>query len=1002
MTEHRLPNPIAKWVMEQNALYVSERSSEAEGPGSTSSIADTDGRVSSPVPSFTTTSSRHTKSSYERHRTGSPPLRDVSSRHEGHSTSPFDTLESAEVQTMSDSASKFSDYSAEPEYHPPPPPKSAPPVTVVPQMSYKDAFNDNSLHSQQMSSSLTPYSQQNMTSQPGQLDKLSTDVMYHTPQSGASLPGISSIMPRLLHGRDGKPYLGRVHLKELDGDEIDLVKQRIKLMFYEKKHEETLLREEEEETHSPSPGSSRKVHRPSPPSSPPNTHQFQSLTEDQTRNAFLDGDVQLPEVTDPLHELETCRVSMKTAPRARNTHQFQSLDEDQSRNAFSDDEAQLPGVRDLLHELETQQDLAFDQKTRCKKLKFAREKEGLDLQRAEVEYQEQELMEHAVASKNTAQWDKWQKDQKRRMRQLERYRTEQKEKMQMIEAEEHRAEVKLKDYEASIRDLNRQLDALVASDRRPSSSAAAIVESHLQPYSQHAVSERIFTRTGSGCSPGFAGDLRLRNEQGFRPVPDSDQPMLPEREWPQDSAVHSKPTPGHFVSMDSINSSSLPCANEPPEFSREIVNTISESTNMTEMTQDDPVPSRNWAKKYVPNSDDPYAYEFSKYSYSDDEFFMDNRMKRDAPDVPVDARQFESSSERDVQRSPYDSHSPRLLNGHSPSYRSHENNDGFAVLVDQLPDDEKDGGRSRPPQRRGRRSPPPPLSEKPLNYTSGRTGHHYSRSNRPRMHNRHQSQYVNDNLSTASGTTTAVSTPDVVPAFSPSSFSKVPSPGSIKPLQQMAGMTGHVPAPQSLSYQAPSSYSPYREPLLPPSTTHTLYSVPSSTSSALVYDVPRKGATKPTAAIYDHPRPTPSPQNHVTPSNPTSPQPPSSSSSSSYNPPVDSHAHARSPLYNAKPHEQSYNSHEQQQQLYDVPKPQASEPSRATSAMTSSAADRDVSRHTAPNTSSHPYQYHGLSTKLPAPRSYSRGRQEVAGYGSDKGFKGQGSRPRVQRQQTEL
>ena len=85
-------------------------------------------------------SSRRTKSSYERHshRTRSPPVRDStepSSRQPNeHSTSPFDTLESLEAQTMSDSASKFSDFSAEPDYSAPPL-KSAPPVGVHPHMS---------------------------------------------------------------------------------------------------------------------------------------------------------------------------------------------------------------------------------------------------------------------------------------------------------------------------------------------------------------------------------------------------------------------------------------------------------------------------------------------------------------------------------------------------------------------------------------------------------------------------------------------------------------------------------------------------------------------------------------------------------------------------------------------------------------------------------------------------------------------------------------------------
>ena len=131
---------------------------------------------------------------------------------------------------MSDNGSKFSDYSADPDYNMSP--KSAPP-TFMHHPSYKDAYN-GSLNSQAMLSSLTPYSQQQQPSQQAHLDKLSMDVMYDTQLSGASLSGISSVVSRLQRMKGNKPYLGSVHLKELYGDEIDMKKQKIKLMFYEK------------------------------------------------------------------------------------------------------------------------------------------------------------------------------------------------------------------------------------------------------------------------------------------------------------------------------------------------------------------------------------------------------------------------------------------------------------------------------------------------------------------------------------------------------------------------------------------------------------------------------------------------------------------------------------------------------------------------------------------------------------------------------------------------
>ena len=281
---------------------------------------------------------------------------------------------------MSDSASKFSDFSAEPDYSAPPL-KSAPPVGVHPHMSYKDAFNA-CLSSQQMSNSLTPYSQQQIPSQPGHLDKLSMDVLYHTQQSGASLSGISSIVPQLLQAKGGKPYLGKVHLKELDGDEIDLEKQRIKLMFYEKKNEERTLCEEEESSPTQEAGtvSPQKAFTSS---SPPNAHQFQPHTD---------------------------------------------LEEERG-NVFFDEDGQIPETRDLLQELETLEHMAAEQRRRCKELKYARERESLNLKKAEVEFQEQELLEPAaggVMSTSIIHQERWQKEQNKRLRQLERFRAEQK------------------------------------------------------------------------------------------------------------------------------------------------------------------------------------------------------------------------------------------------------------------------------------------------------------------------------------------------------------------------------------------------------------------------------------------------------------------------------------------------------------------------------------------------------------------------------------------------
>ena len=970
-TDPRFANhpQIAKWVMEQNSIFNPERGSEAEGgPGSNSPMsntADTDTHASSPVPSFTTSSSRRTKSSYDRHRTGSPPERDTSrlpSRlHEGHSVSPFDALDSLEAQTMSDSASKFSDYSAEPEYNVPPP-QSAPPVSTI---SYKDAFNtSNSLCSQQMSSSLTPYGPSQ------QMDKLSTDVMYHTPQSGASLSGISSIMPRLLQGRGGKPYLGRVHLKELDGDEIDLEKQRIKLMFYEKKNEERVLREEEEISSqaqdAPSPATSRKVYPSSPPGPPPvsTAHKFEIPTslEEGHGNGF---------------------------------------------SAFSDPEVPLPDPKKLLEDLETLEHMASEQRRRCKELSVAREKENLDLKRAEVEFKEQELLDPGPGTGGTsvsmAQQERWQKEHKKRLRHLERYRLAQRDKMRRMDADERHATAKLEAYEYQIYEIRQQLEAI--GNHR--SSSVAIVESHLQSYGRP--SERSFSRTTSGCSTSFPGDMQAREDKIFQTISEVDE-AKPEREWPQQD--HQKTNPARFVSTESINSSSVVGTTEVPEFSREIVNTISESTNMTEPTQDDvPIPTSGWGSKYVANSDDPYAGEYaSKYTYSDDEFFMDDR-RVFKPEVP----HFHIGGEREVQRSPYhhDRQSPRLLNGHVV-HGYHEN--GGGAFVDNPSGDEE----FRAPHWEGlhphskKKLPPPPLLDRPQNYTSGRTDHHYSRSNRPRLHHRNQASHMSDNLSTVSGISTSSSyfTNQNGDHFKPTS-SKLSSPTSAK-----FSVDGHhlasTPHPHSPGLGPPSpSYSPFRDhPHLPPSTAQHIYSVPNTSSGpsspAAIYDVPGKGSGKsktssPAPAIYDHPRPStsspPHVQNHVAPLSPSSLPPSSTTAASPHDPNPHSPFH-----YPSKPHDRPhYTTAPTHEQHYDTPKPQTGPyvPELVQLPPTLLSSDRDLARQTASNMAAHPYQYHGLPTKPMGPRSYSRGRQD---YGADRGARGQNPRPpqRVQRQQTEL
>ena len=160
---------------------------------------------------------------------------------------------------MSEAPTKFSEYTTIPEMDEPVfhPHVAASGVAGLPPSvgssvhapGHKNAFSSLSsqmtVESQQM---LTPYSQQQTPSQQHQqqqhLDKLSMDVMMHTQLSGASIQGgITSLIPKFNQAKnvkttDGKPHLDRADLKELDMDEIDLEKQRIRLMFYEQQKQE--------------------------------------------------------------------------------------------------------------------------------------------------------------------------------------------------------------------------------------------------------------------------------------------------------------------------------------------------------------------------------------------------------------------------------------------------------------------------------------------------------------------------------------------------------------------------------------------------------------------------------------------------------------------------------------------------------------------------------------------------------------------------------------------
>ena len=398
-------NPqFAKWILEQNVHYQTDRGSEIDLRSSRSSLTNISERDRPGSPSNGYSSSHYQREVVSErggggyYRPTSPPVRDSApssrpadypypSRYNGYGSS-----SALDVQAMSESPTKFSEYTIpemdEPVFHPRPV-LGAPPITSN-APGHKNTFSSLSsqmtVESQQM---LTPFSQQQTPSQQQQqqhLDKLSMDVMLHTQLSGASIQGgITSLIPKFNQAKnvktcDGKPHLDRADLKELDMDEIDLEKQRIRLMFYEQQRQE----KEKKET---------SCHRNS-------------------------GSVEVLEGT-------------------------------------TDKEDHCLSTEQLRQELESLDQIVSDQKKKYREIKMAREREEQNLKQAEKEL----YMERV----NPNDQHQWHVEQKRRLREIEKLKSEQNERLQQIQYNEHRAKNKLKAIEAQATLIRQQLQKAEAA-----------------------------------------------------------------------------------------------------------------------------------------------------------------------------------------------------------------------------------------------------------------------------------------------------------------------------------------------------------------------------------------------------------------------------------------------------------------------------------------------------------------------------------------------------------
>ena len=410
-------NPqLTKWIMEHSVFYNVEKGigSEVDIQSSMSSLTNIPERdrpgPGSPVPSYTTSSThprREELTDRAFYRPSSPPVKDTGPSRAANFQSSFftfDALESStalDARTVSETPSKFSEYSAAEPEHP----------LLATSSANSRPFMLNSQQTVSSQQMLTPYSQQlNPSQQQQHLDRLSMDVMYHTQLSGTSLQGITAMIPTLDKppgAKSGRPHLDHSDLKELEMDEIDLEKQRIQLMLYEQ-------RKQKEQTNQEQNAQSRTG---------------QVACTFQKEYGQSDAVMQY----------------------ASNTH----ANEDDS-DVFPEPDSSTAQLRQELQSLEQ---IVSDQRKKYRELKFAREREDQNLKQAEMKFREHELT-NGMFGLNPTDQHRWQKEQKRRLRELERIRADQNERLQKIEYSEHRAKTKLKAYEAQANEIRQQLQKL--------------------------------------------------------------------------------------------------------------------------------------------------------------------------------------------------------------------------------------------------------------------------------------------------------------------------------------------------------------------------------------------------------------------------------------------------------------------------------------------------------------------------------------------------------------
>ena len=236
------------------------------------------------------------------------------------------------------------------------------------------------------------------------MDKLSMQVTCHTQLTPGGEGPVVSVLEQLEGLKPDMRGLNSSELRQLDLDDIGLLKQRMQLLFYEqekKKKEGEIVLEDAPKSHA-----EMMIH-----------HQGKKMNASKEK---LDKDV---EEIDPDRLLQ---------------------------------------ITKLRNDLESVYKLISDQKKRCREIHFAREREEQSLRQAESKFRAQNSRQFGQFVRPEDE-SRWHRDQRRRLKEWERISMEKTRRLQQIDIDEHHGRSKLKALEQHHSEIKRQLQALEAS-----------------------------------------------------------------------------------------------------------------------------------------------------------------------------------------------------------------------------------------------------------------------------------------------------------------------------------------------------------------------------------------------------------------------------------------------------------------------------------------------------------------------------------------------------------